>query len=604
MDRNQVTGLILMVVFVVVYFTWFSPDPPKPQPKPDPQTIAANDSVAQKAPQVEVVPDSAEVASQNSSAYGMFWKGAYGEEGFETLENEDLRITFARKGATVHAVQLLKYTDWKGETLDLVVPGKNHNFLFVEHQGRVIDLRELKYTPSIKKDSDTTYLTFSLPLEGASIRITYSLPASGYLVGMKIETTGLAGKIGEKITYAWTQDYHRVELDITDARTRSTVRYRTTNGDIDYISPTATSAKDETVSEPVKWFAFKQKFFTSAIIAENQFNTGFIGTRPLDNDSSSYKTGTMQATIPYQDFVAGTSAFTYYFGPTDYYTMKAVGYDMEENVNYGRSVLGWINTYFILYIFKFLESFIGNYGVIIIIMVLIVRLILSPLTYKSHMSMAKMRVLKPELDEIKEKHNGDMQKMQQEQMALYQKVGINPLSGCIPMLLQMPILFSLFYFFPNSIELRQQGFLWADDLSTYDNIMNLPFSIPMYGSHVSLFTLLMTISTILYTWSQAQISTITGPMKTLQYIMPVMFLFFLNSYSSGLTFYYFISNMSTFGQTFLFRRFVDEDKIRQILEENRKKNANKKKSGFALRLEEAMKASQKAQKKKKKDGKK
>ena len=216
------------------------------------------------------------------------------------------------------------------------------------------------------------------------------------------------------------------------------------------------------------------------------------------------------------------------------------------------------------------------------------------------MSMAKMRAMKPELDEIKERHEGDMQKIQQEQMKLYQQVGINPVSGCIPMLLQMPILFSLFFFFPNAVELRGETFLWAHDLSTYDSILRLPFDIPFYGNHVSLFTLLMTLSTLLYTWSNSQITTVQGPMKTLQYIMPVMFLFVLNSYASGLTFYYFVSNMVTFGQTLLFRRTIDEDKIHKVLQENKKKNANKKKSKFQTRLEEAMKASQEAQRNKKK----
>ena len=208
--------------------------------------------------------------------------------------------------------------------------------------------------------------------------------------------------------------------------------------------------------------------------------------------------------------------------------------------------------------------------------------------------------MKPELDELKAKHDGDMQKAQQEQMKLYQKVGINPLSGCIPMLLQMPVLFALFFFFPNAVELRQQSFLWAHDLSTFDSIVNLPFTIPFYGDHVSLFTLLMTVSTILITASNSQMTSIQGPMKTLQYVMPIMFLFVLNSYASGLTFYYFVSNMLTYGQTLLFRKFIDEDKIKAALEENRKNSANKKKSKFQTRLEEAMKASQEAQRNKKK----
>jgi YidC/Oxa1 family membrane protein insertase len=215
------------------------------------------------------------------------------------------------------------------------------------------------------------------------------------------------------------------------------------------------------------------------------------------------------------------------------------------------------------------------------------------------MSMAKMKALKPDLDLIKEKHGDDAQKAQTEQMALYQKVGINPLSGCIPMVLQMPILLAMFYFFPNAIQLRQQSFLWATDLSSYDSILNLPFTIPFYGDHVSLFTLLMTASTIILTWSNSQVQTVTGPMKSIQYVMPVMFLFFLNSYAAGLTFYYFVSNIASFAQIALFRRFVDDTKIKQKLEENRIKNANKKKSSFQTRLEEAMKSSQQMQKDKK-----
>ena len=309
----------------------------------------------------------------------------------------------------------------------------------------------------------------------------------------------------------------------------------------------------------------------------------------------------MNMVVPIGDLKSGAGNFRFYFGPNNYAILKKVTTDFAENVDLGWSVFRYVNTIMIIPIFHFLENYLSNYGIIIILMVIIVRIILSPLTYKSHMSMAKMKALKPEMDAIKEKHDGDMQKSQAETMQLYQKVGINPLSGCIPMLLQMPILLALFNFFPNSIELRQESFLWAHDLSTYDSILDLPFNIPAYGDHVSLFTLLMTASTILITWSQSQMNTqIQGPMKTMQYMMPIMFLFFLNSFSSGLTFYYFCTNIASFGQMAMFRKFIDEDKIRKVLEENRKKNANKKKSSFQQRLEEAMKAGEEARKKKSK----
>ena len=344
------------------------------------------------------------------------------------------------------------------------------------------------------------------------------------------------------------------------------------------------------------WVSFRQKFFTSAIISATPFTNGQVSSYTNFEDTTSVKNMAMSMTLPYADFIGNNSTFKFYYGPNNYAILKDVAPDFSENVELGWSVLSWINKFAIIPIFHFLEQYISNYGVIIIIMVIILRIVLAPLTYKSHMGMAKMRVMKPELDELKAKHGDDAQKAQQEQMALYQKVGINPLSGCIPMLLQMPILFAMFYFFPNSIELRQESFLWATDLSTYDSIWDLPFDIPFYGDHVSLFTLLMTASTILYTWSNSQMTTVQGPMKSLQYIMPIMFLFFLNSYSSGLTFYYFVSNIVSFGQIALFRKFIDEDKIKKVLDENRKKNVNKKKSSFQQKLEEAMRA--KDQKKK------
>jgi YidC/Oxa1 family membrane protein insertase len=236
--------------------------------------------------------------------------------------------------------------------------------------------------------------------------------------------------------------------------------------------------------------------------------------------------------------------------------------------------------------------------VIIIILVLLLKLVLAPLSYRSFLSMAKMKVLKPELDEIKERVGDDMTKVQQEQMKLYQQVGVNPISGCIPVLLQMPLILAMFYLFPASIELRQQPFLWAEDLSTYDSIISFPFSIPFLGSHLSLFTLLMTIANLVFAWQNNQISSVTGPMKSMQYIMPVIFLFVLNTFSAGLTFYYFISTLFTFAQQAIIRRFVDDDKIKAILEENRKKVAagGGSKSKFMNKLQEAMKAGEEARK--------
>ena len=523
-----------------------------------------------------------------------------GEEKLITISNGELKLTFNNKGGVIESVEVLNHKDYLGNSLFLSTKENSDFHLYVQHLGKSLDLNEFYYSSSQTKKGDTTLLNFQLDVsENAWVRFTYSIAPSSFLVGFDIETNGMKELISEKVNFAWNQKYNRLELDIPDARSRTTIHYNTISGDQDYLSERSVDLEEETLSEPIKWMSFKQKFFTSAIIADDSFNSGYIAINVDEQDTSHIKEGAMQALIPYEKFIAGTAGFSYYFGPNDYDIMQNVAPDFGNNVNMGWSILAGINKYFISYLFRFLEGMFSNYGVIIMIMVIIVRIILSPLTYKSHMSMAKMRVMKPELDELKAKYPDDQQKAQKEQMDLYRKVGINPLSGCIPMVLQMPILFSLFYFFPNAIELRQESFLWSADLSTYDNVLDLPFTIPWYGDHVSLFTLLMTASTVLYTWSNSQITTVTGPMKTLQYVMPFMFLFFLNSFSSGLTFYYFVSNMSTFGQTFLFRRFIDEGKIKSILDENKKKNVNKKKSKFQLKMEEAMK-NQEAQKKKKK----
>lgn len=598
MEKNQIIGLLVMLTVITAYFTWFA----EPPPVQEAQETVAQDTLA-PAPQNQAVAPPTEridYTKENELKYGFFSAAAQGEEQLISVSNEELSLTFNTKGGVIESAEVRNHKDFRGNSLFLTTKETSDFHLYVEHLGKSIDLNELYYYSSQSTKGDTTRLTFQLDVnEHTWVRFIYSIPKSGFIIGFDIETNGLKGVISEKVNYAWNQKYNRLELDITDARSRSTVHYSTLSGEEDYLSVRSMDLEEETLRGALKWMSFKQKFFTSAIIADDSFSTGYVSTNVDEADTTVIKEGAMQALIPYEKFIAGTAGFRYYFGPNDYHLMSEVAPEFGNNVNLGWSILAGINKYFISYIFRFLENFFTNYGVIILIMVLIIRVLLSPLTYKSHISMAKMKVMKPELDELKVKYPDDPQKQQKEQMDLYRKVGINPLSGCIPLLIQMPFLFSLFYFFPNAIELRQESFLWATDLSTYDNVLNLPFTIPFYGNHVSLFTLLMTLSSLLYAWSNSQVSTVTGPMKSLQYVMPFMFLFFLNSYASGLTFYYFVSTMSTFGQTMLFRKFVDENKIKSILEENKKKNANKKKSKFQLKMEEAMKQQQGKKKKKK-----
>ncbi len=606
MDRNQLIGLILMLVFITIYFQFFAPE--APEPTPTTALVSADSSVANNDSLIvqptTTLSDSA-LAKLNEMKYGLFSPMSVGTEQVTTFENETMIASFSSKGGTIKKIVLKDFKDFKGEPLVLVDEAHTSQHLYIEHLSRPLDLSELFYSVSgtgkVLQRGDTATLTYRATLpDGQSLMYVYTIPGEGYEIGLSIRQQGLASIIGQEVKFAWKQKMNRLEQDFKDARNRSTVIYRLADGQVDELSGTSQEREEEILEMPTSWVSFRQKFFTSAIVADQAFTKGNVSSYIDFTDSSAIKNVQMTMEMPYGDFIGNQINFKFYYGPNNYSILKTVAPDFSENVELGWSVLRWINKFAIIPIFHFLEKYISNYGIIICIMVLIIRIVLAPLTYKSHMGMAKMRVLKPELDEIKARNEGDMQKAQQEQMALYQKVGINPLSGCIPMVLQMPILFSMFYFFPNSIELRQESFLWAHDLSTYDSIWNLPFNIPFYGDHVSLFTLLMTASTILYTWSNSQVTTVQGPMKSMQYLMPIMFLFFLNSYSAGLTFYYFVTNIFSFGQIALFRKVIDEEKILKKLEDNRKKNATKKKSSFQQRLEGAMKAQEQKQKKSKK----
>lgn len=594
-----------MFALLAVYFTWFAPDAPPPTVEDQTSTSAVVADSTSTASADEVAPletpDSLKSA-ENFLKYGAFAFSAADatEEELKTIETDELKVTFSNIGGKIKEVSLKNQNDYLGNEFVLIDPDKSGISMVVDHQGKKVNLYELSYSSQVNQIGDSTELVYTLTNGDISIQQQYIIPAQGFEIGYNLKTEGLNAILNPTdISFQWIHGVNRAENTLENSRYNSNVRYNLTSGDTDELAERSFDFEEETLGSQIKWVSFKQKFFSAAVIANTAFKSGYINQTVDALDTTTVKNMAMNLAIPYGDFISGFG-FKYYLGTNKYNVLKKVAPDFEENLDMGWGPLPIVNKYFIIPIFQLLQSFMGNYGLIIIIIVLVIRLILSPLTYKSHMSMAKMRAMKPELDEIKEKHEGDMQKTQQEQMKLYQQVGINPLSGCIPMLLQMPILFSLFFFFPNAVELRGKAFLWANDLSTYDSIINLPFEIPFYGDHVSLFTLLMTLSTILYTWSNSQITTVQGPMKTVQYVMPIMFLFVLNSYASGLTFYYFVSNMVTFGQTMLFRKFIDEDKIHQILQENKKKNKNKKKSKFQSRLEDAMKANQEAQRQKKK----
>lgn len=585
MDRNSAIGLTLIAVLLLIYFNFLAPQPPVETGAPVSQTVTPADSVA--ATEASTPIDTTIILSTPAQ-----------EEQLSRVETNDMVLTFTNMGGVLKEVELKKFKTYYKKPLLLVSSNSNGFRLNATIEGKDVDLFSLYYTVETVTSGDSTIVTFTTNLgEGKQLKNIYRVPGSGYMVNYHMKTSGLGAAInGDQLTYTWTDFIPPQEKDINDSRTKTTVNYYTEKGDFDGLSDTSTEPESESLAEPIKWVGIRQKFFTSAIIANGTFSGGEVRTSTNLADTTVVKTASVVLRIPKADVIGNKAAFTYFFGPNDYKVITKVTEGFDKNLNLGWPPVGWVNKYAIIPIFHFLEQFIGNYGVIIIILVIIIKLILAPLSYSSYLGMAKMRLLKPELDLIKEKNGDNMTQTQQDQMKLYQQAGVNPFSGCIPLLLQMPILFAMFYFFPVSVELRQQPFLWADDLSTYDSIVNLPFTIPFYGSHVSLFVLLMTASTLVYTWQNNQMTSVTGPMKSLSLIMPVVFMFVLNSFSAGLSFYYFVSNLVTFAQQAIIKRFVDEDKIKAVMEDHKKKmlSGGSSKSKFMTKLEEAMKASEEA----------
>jgi YidC/Oxa1 family membrane protein insertase len=589
MDRNSAIGLTLMAALLLAYFIWFAP---KPEDLPQPAEAPVSEQV-NKTPgttdQPVAVPDSVLTAQ-----YGDFSSYLKGSEDFTTIETNDLKIVFSNKGGAIRNLELKHYKTYHGEPLVLMDPSSNSILLKTTYQGQPVDLSKVFYSLQRTALKDTIVLTYTLQLnETASFTQVFSIPPSGYKIGYSLLAKGLDRELGEKIELEWENALRPLEKDLTDSRNNTTITYYH-NDSFNELSQRSTSTEREVFTSNLNWVSIKQKFFLSSIISEKGFAGGEVETSLNESDPTVVKRASVKIQLPTNELADGSANYAFYFGPNDYKELDKVTDSFAKNVYLGWPPVYWINKFVIFPVFHFLTNVIGNFGLIIIILVVILRIILLPLSYTSYLSMAKMKVLKPELDEIKEKLGDDMTKIQQEQMKLYQQAGVNPLSGCIPLLLQMPILFAMFYLFPNSIELRQQSFLWAEDLSTYDSIVNLPFTIPFYGDHVSLFTLLMTASTLIYTWQNNQISSVQGPMKSMSYMMPLIFLFVLNSFPAGLSFYYFVTNLVTFGQQAIIKRFVDENKIKQVMENHRKMMASGtvKKSKFMSKLEEAMKASE------------
>ncbi len=591
MDRNSIIGLFLIGIILVVFNMFFLPDPPVNENVPArAQTELSIDSAVSV--DTSVVAGDSLVKAAAAANFGVFAPFANGIEEHITLENELLSVRLNTKGGAVEEVALKEFTNYSKEPLLLFEKGQSRYSYSYSAGGRTVETADLYFSVVSKTDSS---LSFRLSLdENRYIQHSYNLRANSYLVGHEVSLVGMEQILASNISYTklhWSMNTPSQEKDIEDQRKVLDIYYKYVNDSPDYL--TITKPESEDLKNLVKWVSFKQKFFVTSIIARESFEEGTINGGPLASETQVAEYAT-DLVLPIKHTASETYGMDFYFGPNHFQTLKTFDLGLEKQVPLGWGIFGWVNRFIVIKTFNWLDSFNLNYGLIIFILTLIFKVILFPLTYKSYLSAAKMKVLKPEIDELKAKYEKEPQKIQAEQMKLFQKAGVNPLGGCFPLLLQFPILIALFNFFPSSIELRQQPFLWADDLSSYDSILDLPFTIPFYGAHVSLFTLLMTVSTIIYTRMNNQITGATGQMKYIGYIMPLVFLPVLNSYSSALSYYYFLANMITFAQQWAVRRFViDEEAIHRKMQENKKKPV--KRSKFQERLESMSKAAQQQQ---------
>ncbi len=634
MDRNTVIGIALIFT-IVIGFSYLN--------KPSEKQIAADKRVSDsiemvRAEKQKEIETAAKLQEPNSSAsapllndsltslkdnalkekYGVFAAASVGKEKFYTIENNLIKVTFSNKGGRIYSVELKNFKTYDSKPLILFEGNTSKFGMNFFSQNRSIDTESFYFTPSdsvpaqvlngsavkIGKEGNEKFnssnkgdsKTLSMRLfggDGKYLEYKYTLTYNSYLVGFEVNTKGLGDLINassNRLDFTWQVNVPRQEKRSNYGEDNySTIYYKYQDDDVEKIS--TGKSGNESLRTKTKWISFKQLFFSSTLVAEDAFPSADIKTELTKEDPKYVGVFNAAISLPYEGKDSESVKMKFYFGPNHYNTLKQYDLSLERLVNLGYAIVRPVNKYIVIPVFDFLRKYISNFGIIILLLTIFIKLIIFPFTYKSYLSQAKMKALKPEMDEINQKFGKDkpMEK-QQATMALYKKAGVNPMGGCLPMLFQFPVLIAMFFFFPASIELRQQGFLWATDLSTYDSIMTLPFSIPFgFGNHVSLFCLLMTITTIITTYmnSQTQNTDAMPGMKTMMYIMPIMFLFILNSYSSGLSYYYFLANVITIGQTYVFRFMIDEEKIRAQIQINKKKTVVKSK--FQLKLEEMAK---------------
>ena len=609
MDKNQIIGIVLMVLLYIGYIWYTTPteedrlaaiaaqEQQIEQARLD--SIAAVDEAEFQA-QLREQPTASDTTSTEAldaslvRRFGGLASAALGEDQTYTLASKGVTATFSSRGGLLSGAELTGYKRYQSE--ELVRLWKEENsamtvaFEFNEVAGE-LNLNDFHFEAEAQRENSIALVSRSS--EGQTIRWEHEL--NGYTVTSNLSFEGFNSSLGDEFVFMWEAEGMPNEKGIDWERQHSSIYYKEVGLGRDYL--TDGQSKDLITEEPLEWLAFKQNFFSAIVRNEGNFLPG-ASLKTVVPEEDSTVTMAYAAALPFEVQRVGTvaaSTFEFYLGPNEQNALESLGWEEADRIiDYGWWIFGWVNRNVILPLYNMISTRVASVGIIVLIITLIIKLALSPVTWKNFMSSAKMRVLRPEIDAINAKHEDDPMARQQETMALYRKTGVNPLAGCLPALLQMPILYAMFRFFPSNIDMRGQSFLWADDLGAYDSVLDLPFSIPFYGAHVSGFTVLMAASTFFY----MRLSMGNQPpqpqqpgmpnMKVIQQIFPFMMLFFFNKFASGLSLYYLAANVVSMGQMLFIKQFlVDDEKIRAKIEENKAKP--RKKSSFQERLEQIQK---------------
>lgn len=612
MDKKTLIGLIVIGA-ILFGFTWYNASIQQKYAQEQQALTATQETESTDTIVPEVrQPDTLQAANQLERHIGSsLFQATIGTEKKIEVENDLMKVIFSNKGGKVASVVLKDYLTYQGTPL-VLFPDSASVFdmsFFIKQQFNNVQINtgdyyfvaDSSFTPTFAADETSKNLTFRLDVDSAAhVDFVYTIYKDNYMIDFDVQFVGMENLLAQNQTdleFTWQNVGMQNEKGFENENNYTTIAYKYPSDESVEQLRTSTEDKSETINSKVKWVAFKQQFFSSIFVAKDDFQNGTLGYSTFQPGEGKIKTFRAKVSVPFTPQLSEYN-FNFYFGPNKFSVLKK--YDdlhFERLIPLGGWIIGWINRWLVIPTFDTLGAHIANYGIIILILTLIVKILISPLTYKSYLSSAKMRLLKPEVDKLNEKYPKpeDALKKQQAMMALYKSAGVNPMGGCIPLLIQLPILYAMFRFFPASIELRGEHFLWADDLSSYDSILTLPFNIPFYGNHVSLFALLMAASMFIYSrinYNQTASSApqMAGMKFMMLYLMPIMMLFFFNNFASGLNYYYLLSNIITIGQTYGFRYIVNEDKLHQRMKENAKKP--QKKSKWQQRYEEMVKLQQ------------